>query len=284
MKFSGHTNATYGYSTEEAIDLFVSLGFDGMDIGCNDLSGVTIETAVSRRREIAAYAQDKGLVISNLACYAGGEAGFTSLHPAVRRETMRQVQEHIRLAKDLDCKQVRVFPGRDTGEGIAEGERGFQLAVEAYQDLSRFAEEFDVTLLVENHPMTITVTAQQTVDLVKAVDRENVRILYDPSNLIVYAGEQDVESNFHIQKDYIAYVHMKDQLLLKDGRYADTVIGRGVIPWGKILRLLYEAGYEGFLAMEYQRGRQSTERLPDPDIGLKEGLAFLKGLLRTLEG
>lgn len=35
-------------------------------------------------------------------------------------------------------------------------------------------------------------------------------------------------------------------------------------------------GYEGFLAMEYQRGRQSTERLPDPDVRLLEGLVFLK--------
>ena len=284
MKFSGHTNATYGYSTEEAIDLFVTLGFDGMEIGCNELSGITIETLVSRRRKIASYAQDKGLVISNLACYAGKEAGFTSLDPGVRRETLHQVQEHIRLARDLNCKRVRVFPGRDAGEGIAKGEQGFQLAVEAYQELGKFAEDFDVTLLVENHPMTITTTAQQTVDLVKAVDRENVRILYDPSNLIVYAGDQDVEGNFQIQRDYIAYVHMKDQLFLENGRYADTVIGRGVIPWRKILKLLHKAGYEGFLAMEYQRGKRSTERLPDPDVGMREGLVFLRNTLKAIQG
>lgn len=278
MKFSGHTNATFGYSTEEAMDLFVMLGFDGMDIGCNDLSGITIETPVSRRREIAAYARDKGLVISNLACYAGGEAGFTSLDSEVRRETLRQVQEHIRLARDLDCKRVRVFPGRDPGEGIAGRAQGVEWAVGAYRKLSTFAKDFDVMLLVENHPVTITLTAQQTVDLVNAVDRENVRILYDPSNLIRYAEDQDVEGNFQIQKEYIAYVHMKDQLLPEEDRYADTVIGRGVVPWRKILQLLREAGYEGFLAMEYQRGRQSTERLPDPDIGLREGLVFLKSV------
>ncbi len=133
---------------------------------------------------------------------------------------------------------------------------------------------------MENHHLTITCSAQQTVDLVKAVDRENVRILYDPSNLIVYAHDQDVAGNFKIQREFIAYVHMKDQLVLGDGSYADTVIGRGVVPWPKILQLLQDIHYKGFLAMEYQRGRQSTKRLPDPDIGLKEGLDFLKRTLK----
>ena len=279
MKLSGHTNGTYGYTTEEAFDLFVEMGFDGVDIGCNDLSGITVETDEKRRREIVSYARDKGLVISNLACYAGGNAGITAEDASVREETIRQVKAHILLARDLDCERLRVFSGLDTGRGIAEGERGFAYAVQAVQAWSAYAEDFGVRLLVENHPSTITCTAQETVDLVQAVDRENVRILYDPSNLIVYAGDHDVAGNFELQKDYIAYVHMKDQVVSERGTYADTVIGRGVIPWTEILRWLREIEYEGFLAMEYQRGRQSTERLPDPEVGMKEGLVFLKDCL-----
>lgn len=283
MKFCGHTMGTYGYTTEEAIDLFVSLGFDGIDIGCNDISGITIETPEARRREIASYAKHKGLVISNLACYAGEGAGFTSLDPAVRRETVRQVKEHIRLARDLSCSRVRVFPGRDKAEGIADGKRGFEWAVKAYQELSGYAGDFGVTLLVENHPLTITITVQQTLDLVRAVDRDNVRILYDPANLWVYAGDQDVEESYRLQRERIAYVHMKDAVVLDNGTYAYTIIGRGVIPWRKILAALRAGGYDGFLAWEYTRLKKSTELLPDPDIGMKEGLAFLKHALGQTE-
>ncbi len=175
---------------------------------------------------------------------------------------------------------VRVFSGKDRGQGIAGGKRGFAYAVEAYQELSDFARDYGVTLLVENHPFTITCSAQQTVELVKAVDRDNVRILYDPSNLVVFARDQDVEGNFRIQQELIAYVHMKDQLVLEDGSYTDTVIGRGLIPWPQILQLLRGINYDGFLAMEYQRERKSTRFLPDPDIGLKEGLDFLTATLR----
>lgn len=282
MKFSGHTNGTYGYTTEEAIDLFAALGFDGMDVGCNELSGITVDTPAWRRLEIARYARGKGIVISNLACYAGEKAGFTSLEPKVRQETLRQVQAHIRLASDLGCDRVRVFPGRDAGEGIAKRAGAFDLAVQAYRSLGESAGDFGVTLLIENHPATITITAQETLDLVRAVERRNVRILYDPSNLIVFAGDHDVEGNFDIQRHYICYVHMKDQQVLKEGNYTDTVIGRGVIPWRRILKLLHNAGYRGFLAMEYQRERKSTEYLPDPDIGMREGLAFLRQALKDI--
>lgn len=278
MKFSGHTNATYGYTTEEAVDLLARLGFAGVDIGCNDLSGITIETSVSRRQKIAAYAKDKGMVISNLASYTGGGAGFTAESSMVRKESIEEVKQHILLACDLNCPMVRVFSGRDEGQGVAQGERGFDYSVQAYRELSDFARDAGVALLVENHPSTITCSSRQTTDLVKAVDRENVRILYDPSNLIVYARSEDVEGDFELQKDLIGYVHMKDQLVLEDGSYADTVVGRGVIPWPKILQLLRSIHYDGFLAMEYQRGKRSTERLPDPDVGLKEGLDFLKGI------
>lgn len=281
MKFAGHTNATYGYATEQAVDLFIRLGFDGMDVGCNEISGITFELPPSRRREIAAYVTDQGFCISNLACYAGGELGITAEDPAVRAVTMDEVRRHIVLASDLGSHMVRVFSGKDAGEGVAERGRAFDNAVEAYRLLSDYAGDYGVTLLVENHPFTITCTAQQTADLVRAVDRRNVRILYDPSNLIVYAGDMDVEGNFLVQKELIAYVHMKDQAVLEDGSYSDTVIGRGAVPWSTILKLLGDEGYGGFLAMEYQRGKRSTALLPDPDIGLKEGLDFLKEALRT---
>ena len=85
MKFAAHTNATGDYSVEEALDLFAALGFDGTDVGCNEHARITIETPLSRRREIASHARDSGLVISALACYAGQKAGFTSLDAEVRR-------------------------------------------------------------------------------------------------------------------------------------------------------------------------------------------------------
>jgi sugar phosphate isomerase/epimerase len=270
-----------GGGVEGAVDLFAALGFDGVDIACNELSGITTETSRSRRREMAAYARERGLVISNLACYAGQAAGFTALDPGVRAETFRQVRDHLRLAGDLGCARVRVFPGRDSGPGIAGRDQGAAWALEAYQRLSAVAQEVNVTLLVENHPSTLTVTVRETLDLVKAVDRANVRILYDPSNLVVYAGDPDVEGNLRLQQPHLAYVHVKDQVLLSDGRHTDTVPGRGMIPWAKILRLLRAAGCEGFLALEYQRGKRSSEWLPDPDVGMREGLAFLKASLHS---
>jgi len=217
--------------------------------------------------------------IVNLASYAGERDGLNSDDPHVREETIQKQKEHILLAHDLDCRRARVFTGRERREETLEWNKAFEHSVIGFRELGEFAEKYGVTLLVENHPKSMAVSAQQTVNLVEAIGMKNVRILYDPSNLIVYAGEMDVERDFQLQRNYIAHVHVKDQVMLEDGRCVDAVPGRGAIPWKKILSLLKGIDYNGFLTMEYQRGWKSTGWLPDPEIGLKEGLEFLNRCL-----
>jgi len=58
MRFSAHTNATGGYRIEDSINLFAKLGFKGIEIGCNELSGVSTSLRRRERRKVATYAQD----------------------------------------------------------------------------------------------------------------------------------------------------------------------------------------------------------------------------------
>ena len=278
MKFSGHTNATYGYGLGKTLDLFVRLGFDGLDVGCNPLSDISISLPDEEKRELARLVRNSGLGVSCLASYAGeGEDHLGSADPKRRRAVVDEQKRHIDLATELGARGMRVFCGKDVPPGDAR-RRCFRLCVESMGELADWANGSGVALFVENHPATLTVSSTQTVELVSAVGEPHVKVLYDPSNLIVFAGEQDVEASFARQQDAIGHVHVKDQVLDDQGRYRDIVPGRGVLPWDRFVSLLEGIGYQGYLAIEYQRGRASTENLPDPEVGLREGLAFLKRL------
>jgi len=278
MKFSGHTNATFGYGWEGTLELLVRLGFDGLDVGCNALSGISVSLPGTKRSRMARAVRDSGLCVSCLASYAGGgDEHLGSADPERRRAVVDQQKQHIDLAAELGARGMRVFCGKDVPPGDAR-QACFGRCVASLGELADRACDSGVTLLVENHPGTLTVSSTQTVELVAAVGRANVKILYDPSNLIVFAGESDVAAGFARQADRIGHVHVKDEILDDRGTYRDTVPGRGVLPWARFVSLLAGIGYQGYLALEYQRGQASTADLPDPDVGLKEGLAFLKGL------
>ena len=282
MKFSGHTNATFGYGFEKTVELFSRLGFDGLDIGCNQCSGVTVSLTGQARKEIARLVSDSGLRVSCLASYVGGnEVHLGSVDTVKREEAIDKQKQHIDLASEIDVNLVRIFCGKDVVEE-KEKEKCFALCVESLKKLAVYAKAAGITLLIENHPETLTVSAADTVKIIEAVDEENVRVLYDPSNLIVYAKDMDVEGNFTCQRNWIKHVHVKDQAIDKQGKYRNIVPGRGCIAWKKILALLNNINYQGYLTMEYQRGAASSKNLPDPEIGLKEGLRFLKELLKKI--
>ena len=90
--------------------------------------------------------------------------------------------------------------------------------------------------------------------------RPNVGILYEPSNLLVYAGRDDHQLGFELQKSFIRHVHIKDQVRKPNGEYEATVAGRGILPWGEIVGWLGRAGYDHFLSFELAWTRDIDKR------------------------
>ncbi len=281
MKLAGHTHAfrEVGLDVFTTVDRIAALGFDGIEVAARP--GVfTVEASPQQRADLRAHIARSGLELVNIACYSGGEEhGLNAADGSVRAAAERGIEKHLHLAADLGSPCVRVFPGGEPGhDGVrADPRRALEMSVSGIQRLATLAMDLGVTLLIENHPYSIAGSAEQTVRIVEAVARPNVRILYEPSNLLVYAGRDDHHHGFDIQKLWIHHVHIKDHIRKPDGTYDAAVPGRGIMPWPDILAWLVSATYHSFLTLELAW----TDDLENRQSELEEGLAHLRSLIEA---
>ena len=195
----------------------------------------------------------------------------------------------------LGAKYIRIYGGN-----IAPGEENDHWnekhvrLVESMRCLGDKAKEKGVTLVIENHFNTMTLTAHQSADTIREIDHENVKILYDQANL-TFTCNEEYEEAIDIQKGLIGYIHVKDLIFKsrnkafissndvshpdEDSRNVVTrIVGEGVLDWPAILDKVKQTGYDGWLSLEYER-RWHPDDIPDASIGMKKSADYLKSIL-----
>jgi sugar phosphate isomerase/epimerase len=180
------------------------------------------------------------------------------------------MRANIDLAVDVGARYVRVYGGEAQSDP-----GGWHRLIGSLQNLAQYAAGCKITLLLENHPGTMTVTGQATASAVREVDSANLRVLYDPANVLAHSDEP-VEKTFDLQHDLIAYVHVKDFHLRTGAKAAACLVGQGDVPWPQILRWLAEASFAGWFSLEYER-KWAPDLLPDAEQGLPACREFLLG-------
>ncbi len=149
---------------------------------------------------------------------------------------------------------------------------------EVYRRLRRvgdLAERHGVTVALETHPDLVT-NGDVGRTTMAAVDHPRVRINYDTANVYYYNHGVDSVTELRKVLPYVAAVHLKDTT----GGYRTAefpALGRGVVDFPAVFRLLAERGYQGPFTLE-------TEGLrgPDPEAAfaqvLQDSLDYLSDI------
>ena len=294
-KIVGHTLGTPGFSVIEAIQLFHSAGLDGAEIIWQDDYSAAIPESGSEKlvAEIKKLASDLGMEIAALTPYM---SGYNSLDEKERKRDLDRLFRCLDVAADLECKSIRVYAG-SYKPGDAEPQEKWKFLVESLQYAGEAAQKAGVQLCVENHFNTMTVSAEQTVALMKDVNSQNVGILYDQANL-TFTHQEPYQVAIPLQKDWIRYVHVKDLIFIdpdkpfsadevavvkaEDRAIRSRIIGEGSLDWKEILRGLMQIGYDGYLSFEIEY-RWHPQDLPAPELGFKTSAMTLRRMLKELE-
>lgn len=162
-------------------------------------------------------------------------------------EHMALLERTVKTAKALDVKYIRIFSFY-----IPEGEKA-----ENYKDevirrmkiMTEYAKENDIILLHENEKGIYGDIAVRCLEVLQAVDSQNLRAVFDPANF-VQCGQVTYPEAFEMLKPYVVYMHIKDAE--KDGTVVPAGYGIGNVE--KILTELYNNGYVGFLSLEPHLG------------------------------
>jgi sugar phosphate isomerase/epimerase len=107
----------------------------------------------------------------------------------------------------------------------------------------------DVTMVHENEANIYGHTAENCVDIVKAIDSPKLRLVYDPANFVWGEKKLDnVESCWPVMKPYVVHVHIKDWKL--GSTDVGSIPGEGDGQIKELLAELAATNYDGCLTME----------------------------------
>jgi sugar phosphate isomerase/epimerase len=138
-------------------------------------------------------------------------------------------------------------------------------AYEAFQELADYAKHKDVRIIIEPisiHEHRYILTTQDGVSACKAVNRSNFGLMLDTYHMNIQ--DMDMLESFRDAKEFCWHIHISDQ----NRKWP----GSGVIDFQKVISVIKDVGYEGFLC---------TEILPwpDPDTAARSSMETLKRYL-----
>ena len=292
FRISGHTMGTPEYTVLEAIELFSKIGADGAEIVIQDnyKSGLPCDCDRDTLQAVKDCAIKNNIKIVCLTPY---NSKFNSLDEPTRLSEVKAIEKVIDYCEFLGADRIRIYGGNlSTGENDLLKEKWAKL-VESMKYLGEKAKAKGVTLVVENHFNTMTLTAQQSRDLITDVNSEGVKILYDQANL-TFTGGEDYKKAIELQAGLIGHMHVKD-LVFHEGNTAfvasdvshskesernvyTRIVGEGIVPWPEILKMVKANGYEDWFSLEYER-RWHPDDIPDASTGMKKSMEYLRGII-----
>lgn len=294
LPIAGHTLGTPQLTPPEAIRLFSAAGLDAAELVWQDdyRGGIPERDNAGMLAEVAAASADTGIPVLALTPYM---SGINSLDEKERVRDLQRFTACIADAERLGAQIVRVYAGAYTPDQADERAQRWEQLVGSLAELAPTAEAAGVTLAVENHFNTMTMSAQETVELVRAVDHPAVGILYDQANL-TFTHCEPWEIAQPLQGGLVRHVHAKDLVFVDRERQFSAssvatvageeravrsrVLGDGEMDWAGILQRLLADGYDGAISLEYEY-RWHPQDLPPPLEGFRRGADHLRNLLSS---
>lgn len=193
--------------------------------------------------ECRRVAHVNGIAVSGTA--VGNNFSYPKEAPE-RAEQMAYVREWIDHAAVMGAPHIRVFAGKHPkGVSAEDAERN---AVEALEEAGDYAASKGIFLGIENHD-SIT-TADRLLRIVKAVKNPFVGVNLDSGNF----KSDDVYAEMEASAPYAVNVQLKTEIKVGDGKEpADQE---------RVISILKDAGYAGFVILEYEEDKDPYEHVP----------------------
>ena len=204
--------------------------------------------------EVRHHAHLRGMPISGTA------VGNDFCHPdvPVRDQQIAHVKQWIRKAAILGAPHIRVFAGTARGTSKDEAKKR---CIAALEECGEAAGKAGVFLGIENHGGIVAESAD-LVDIVRSVRSPWVGINLDTGNFHTEDPYADLAAiaPWAVNVQFKAYIRRKGQS--QDDPRDDA----------RVFKILRDAGYQGFVALEYELKERPEVRVP---VLLKEMQPFM---------
>ena len=208
-------------------------------------------------------------------------------HPPVV-EHLGQIRRSCRVARELGAGIVRVFSFRRSsmvglGNPSPREPRGGVIPDELLPKIvaglraaAAIADEYGVTLGLENVRSCWGNTGHNAARILAAVDHPRLRAIWDPGNDYV-SGGVPYPDGYRAVFPYVAHVHVKDAVVVDPatGLTSWACIGSGAVDYAGQIAALRRDGYDGVISVEThwrKPGDDGPESTHDTLAGLRRFL------------
>lgn len=278
IKFAGHTMGTPGRDIFQAMDLFKQIGYDGIEVRVHGNGQINSETLTDKEAlEILDYGRKSNLEV---ACLTSYYKDFVD--PEKRPIEIANLKRVAEIASMLECPIIRCYGGIEPFTR-AEKKTWFSdvwtLSVSGLQEVAEYAGKLGVGIVIETHVGSLTMSVRDTVRVIQDVGMSNVGMLFDYA-WVETAGVEHGAASVRAAAPFIRHVHVKDWTMTSRTPLAkrSQLMGQGTVDWIPVLHELTRIGYSGYVCDEYEKYWYPQE-LPEPEIGMKHNLEFVKSHL-----
>jgi sugar phosphate isomerase/epimerase len=227
-------------------------------------------------------AEDSGIALSNYAVYAN----FSDLDDAAYEEEINRVMAEVDVAHALGVKLMRHDAAFSSDTSIGHFLAELPRLAEACGRIADYAASFGITTSLENHGYYIQ-SSDRVQAVVNEVNRSNYKTTLDVGNFLCV--DEDPVCAVKNNMAYASMVHVKDFYYRPSFRnpgegwfgtaggnwLRGAIAGHGDIDLPEVLRVVKQAGFDGYLSIEF-------EGMEDCAQGTKLGLDYVKRILSEI--
>lgn len=181
-----------------------------------------------------------------------------------REEVFEKMRESFRLtSRELGVKVVNtmtagpIIPAGNAytdyhlNGSAAATELHWQRAVAMLQTACDLAKDFGIVLTLETHGCLLHDLPEPTLKLLAMVDRNNLKINLDVSNIILVKKNVFADDELKPSIPHIGHVHLKNLRMVIGGGFLLEGISNGIVNYHFLLQELDKENYRGAYTLEF---------------------------------
>ena len=242
-----------GLSPYEFAKIAHELGFEGLeyvnalysDVTNSEDKASAMEEFITRNNDLAAKYNLKNVLIM-----IDGEGDLASSNPEERMIAVENHKLWIDAASKMNCSAIRI-----NLKGEKEIENWIKYSVESFGALGEYAKPLNINVIVENHG-GLSSNASLLMKVINQVNLENCGTLPDFGNFCMSEGYGSLKEN-NCKDLYDPYLGVSEMLPKAFGLSAksyafDSNGDETTLDYYRLLSIAKDAGYNGFIGVEYE--------------------------------
>ncbi len=245
---------------KEFIEYASKIGFEGVDLG------YYWEDKEREFAEVPQWLQDNNIALSG---YIVGNNFGSVVGTDKVEEEIDKTKLAIDEAKELGAKVLRVFAGGR--EGLS-WEEGSNLICDCLAECTEYGKQNNIVLALEDHH-GLAANSSQVLFYINKINSPFLRVNVDIGNF--WSGGEIPVDGVKNTASYAAMVHVKDVKKVDD-ELKSVPVGEGDIDFTECFRILKDAGYDGYLSLEYEAKENAK-------IGIEKSIKHMKECLSEIK-